>query len=147
MSRSMETRSRYLSRTKTNNEDRLRSGERPKFRIASKRKTLDGNEEDILAPNSRRKQKSKSTVSCLHLEVVNNELSYSRQYVLGRGTFTVVHRGTYKGKEVAVKKVALERLVAGDDCNIKSQIDLLHTNVLKMLLVKEDKNFRYVHHI
>ncbi|KAI6242866.1 Serine/threonine-protein kinase/endoribonuclease ire-1 [Aphelenchoides fujianensis] len=73
-------------------------------------------------------------------------LSVSRREVLGRGCAgTNVYRGTFKGREVAVKRVVKDQVTL-----IDREIDLLrisdaHPNVIRYFCdAKEDKNFVYI---
>ena len=45
--------------------------------------------------------------SCAGAEVLLDMSEVTTQEVVGRGTFSIVYRGTYKGREVALKKLRL----------------------------------------
>jgi serine/threonine protein kinase len=65
-----------------------------------------------------------------------------KKEVLGTGSFGIVFRGSYRDEEVAVKRLELHRLDP-DGREVKLQIDLEHDNVLKILSVDEDEDFKY----
>ena len=76
---------------------------------------------------------------------ISNELSYDSSKVLGRGgDGRVVYNGTYKGKDVAVKRIQLETLPGKDEDREEKQLDLDHDNVLKILGVVCNEDFRHV---
>jgi hypothetical protein len=63
---------------------------------------------------------------------------------LGQGAFSVVFRGTFqlnKVTDVAIKRVEKERLENDREMTALQKLD--HENVLKLLFVTEDENFRY----
>jgi serine/threonine protein kinase len=66
---------------------------------------------------------------------------YMKKDVLGRGTFGIVFRGSHQDKQVAVKRLELDRLDQ-EDREVKLQIKLKHENVLKILAVDEDDDYR-----
>jgi serine/threonine protein kinase len=61
--------------------------------------------------------------------------------VLGKGSYGIVFRGYHQDKEVAVKRLELHRLDAKDR-EIKCQIKFEHENVLKILAIHEDDDYR-----
>ncbi len=71
----------------------------------------------------------------------DREKGYMRRDRLGMGSFAIVFLGSYKGKEVAVKRIEIDR-VDPDDREVKLQIDLEHDNVLKILSVDEDEDYK-----
>ncbi len=79
-----------------------------------------------------------------YTKVGGKGISYARDAVLGKGGFAIVYRGFYKGKEVAVKRIELNRT---EDREVDLQHSLTHENVLKIL--EEDKNddFRFSVHV
>ena len=64
----------------------------------------------------------------------------NRHTPLGRGGFSHVFAGTYKGKDVAVKRILL--LNAGDDNEVKVMQQLDHPNIVKLLHVENNDDFR-----
>ena len=62
---------------------------------------------------------------------------------LGSGGYSYVFAGTYKDQNVAVKRIQL--LDATDDKEVKVMQQILdHPNVVKLLHVENDENFRSV---
>ena len=59
---------------------------------------------------------------------------------LGSGGYSHVFAGTYKGKDVAVKRIQL--LDAADDNEIKVMQQLDHPNIIKLLHVENNDDFR-----
>ncbi len=72
---------------------------------------------------------------------LSGKIKFDRNNVLGERNSTVF-RGTYKGKDVAVKRIELKPLKTADR-EYTTQIKLDHQNVLKILTVEQDKDFRY----
>ncbi len=68
-------------------------------------------------------------------------ISYARACKLGEGGFAIVYLGSFNGRQVAVKKIQIERI---EDREVKLQRSLEHENVLKLLEVEEDKDFRFL---
>jgi predicted Ser/Thr protein kinase len=73
--------------------------------------------------------------------IKGTETSYLRKERLGKGNFGIVFRGSHQGEEVAVKRLELDRLDQ-EDREVKLQIKLEHENVLKILAVDEDDDYR-----
>jgi serine/threonine-protein kinase/endoribonuclease IRE1 len=59
---------------------------------------------------------------------------------LGSGGSSFVFAGTYKGKDVAVKRIQL--LVAAEDNEVKVMQKLDHPNIVKLLHVEKNDDFR-----
>jgi serine/threonine protein kinase len=59
---------------------------------------------------------------------------------LGSGGYSHVFAGTYKGKDVAVKRIQL--LDAADDNEVKVMQQLDHPNIVKLLHVENNDDFR-----
>ncbi len=53
-----------------------------------------------------------------------------------------VYRGKFNGNEVAIKKIFLD-FIGKEESEIQFQIDLDHENVLKILGVETDDDFRF----
>ena len=69
-----------------------------------------------------------------------NEIQYNRNDLLGKGN-SVVYRGYFNGNPVAVKRIVL-RLLSEEDREVQTQGNLDHENVLKILAVSQDLDFR-----
>ena len=70
----------------------------------------------------------------------SGKIKYDRNDVLGEGNSTV-YRGTYKSKDVAVKRIVLQPSTSADR-EFTTQTKLDHQNVLKILTVEQDPDFR-----
>lgn len=80
-----------------------------------------------------------------YTNVLNSELSYSRELLLGEGAYGAVHKGLLNGMEVAVKKILL-REDKRHDREFNLQKTLNHENVVKLFTQVTDENFRYVYY-
>lgn len=71
-------------------------------------------------------------------------LTVNRQQLLGKGAFAFVFKGKLGDQDVAVKRLqkedALHRI---EDREITTMKELDHPNVIKLLYINEDENFRY----
>lgn len=76
------------------------------------------------------------------LKTSGEHLTYSRKEILGIGAYAIVYRGVFKGITVAVKKIDLDRL-RSENTEIAVQQQLNHENILKIIHVEEDFDFRY----
>lgn len=65
----------------------------------------------------------------------------SKENVLGEGGYGHVFRGSYEGQDVAIKRIIESRAEIRE---FKAQMKLEHDNVLKILTVEQDDNFRYL---
>lgn len=65
------------------------------------------------------------------------------KHILGRGGYGTVYRGRYEGCDVAVKRIQLDSF-ENEDREIKLQNGLDHDNVLKILTVEDNEDFRYL---
>lgn len=77
----------------------------------------------------------------------NNSVAFSGKIdctksILGKGGFGTVYRGRYEDCDVAVKRIQLDSF-EGDDREIRIQNGLDHENVLKILTVEDNDDFRY----
>jgi hypothetical protein len=75
----------------------------------------------------------------------SNKIKYERKDVIGEG-ISIVYRGTYEDNKVAVKRIVL-RPSLNEDREFKAQLKLNHQNVLKILTVEQDADFRQVKRI
>ena len=64
-----------------------------------------------------------------------------RKSMLGKGSYATVFPGKWKGLDVAIKRIQLHEIIDREE---KTMRDLKHPNVLELLDVKEDENFRYI---
>ncbi len=78
---------------------------------------------------------------CQKTFIKKSGTSYQRKDVLGKGNFGIVFLGSHKGKQVAVKRLDLHRLDP-EDREVNLHMKLEHDNVLKILSVDEDDEFR-----
>ena len=63
---------------------------------------------------------------------------------LGEGGFGLVYRGTFRGCDVAIKKVPIVRRIpdrAARECDLMKELD--HPNVLKLLHWEEKNEIRF----
>ncbi len=78
-----------------------------------------------------------------YTKIKGTEISYSREDVLGRGTFGAVYRGRFLEKEVAIKRI--EKSSSDKE---KSEFENLllaqHANVVEIFKTVEDLDFRFI---
>lgn len=67
------------------------------------------------------------------------ECKYESKNKLGEGGFGDVYCGKYDGKEVAIKRVLVDRAEIRE---IKAQMKLKHENILEIFAVEQDEIFR-----
>ena len=72
----------------------------------------------------------------------SGKIKFDRNDVLGTGN-AVVYRGTFKNQKVAVKRIQLTPSTKADFREFTTKIKLDHQNVLKILTVEQDQDFRY----
>jgi hypothetical protein len=70
----------------------------------------------------------------------SNKIELDKNKVLGRGN-SVVYSGSYERHPVAVKRIVVDTL-SKEDREVKTQVRLDHDNVLKILTVEQDADFR-----
>jgi serine/threonine protein kinase len=75
-------------------------------------------------------------------KVGDTGIQYSKEEVLGRGTYGDVYLGIFNKEKVAVKKILLNRSEK-EEREVDLQKILDHENILKILQVVEDDDFRY----
>lgn len=68
----------------------------------------------------------------------------NRKKVLGRGAFATVFAVEWNGRNVAVKRIQLHDLLT--DREEETMRHLNHPNVIKLLAVEEDNDFKYLQH-
>ncbi|KAI9561053.1 hypothetical protein GHT06_012009 [Daphnia sinensis] len=66
-------------------------------------------------------------------------LSFSRSLILGKGRYGVVYGGKYHDKDVAVKRIELERINQREE----ALFHLNHENVVKLHHWRDNKDFRF----
>ncbi len=76
-------------------------------------------------------------------------IQYSKEDVLGRGGFGDVFLGIFNKEKVAVKKILLkhsekEKEKKKEEREVDLQKNLNHENILKILQVGKDEDFRYL---
>ena len=74
------------------------------------------------------------------LEIPMDTFTYDRKKLLGMGAFASIYEGRYKGESVAVKRIQLVDI--SFDREIASHLKMDHENVVKMLDVIEDMDFK-----
>jgi hypothetical protein len=84
---------------------------------------------------------SKDMSLCQKTFIKKSDTSYQKKDVLGKGNFGIVFLGSHKSKQVAVKRLELHRLDP-EDREVNLQMKLEHENVLKILSVDEDDDYR-----
>ena len=63
---------------------------------------------------------------------------------LGQGGFGLVYRGTFRGRDVAIKRVLIGRQTperSAREYEVMRMLD--HPNVMKLLHMKDEKEFRF----
>ncbi len=75
-------------------------------------------------------------------KIGNTGIKYSRENPLGQGTYGSVYLGIYNDQQVAVKRIELKQSKKEErEADLQQNLD--HENVLKILKVEEDDDFRY----
>ena len=73
---------------------------------------------------------------------LSGKIKFDRKKLLGKGGFADVYEGTYEEKPVAVKRILVTNLNISLEREINLQPRLQHENVLKILTVEQDDDFR-----
>ena len=74
------------------------------------------------------------------------ELVCEENELLGRGSYGKVYKGKYRGQSVAVKKVSRDDLPENKEESQREQEAMRildHPNILKLLHVEDQKDFKY----
>jgi serine/threonine-protein kinase/endoribonuclease IRE1 len=72
------------------------------------------------------------------------QLSFSRNDVMGSGSFGTVYKGKFMGTiDVAIKRILREKVTSQVETVVMTQIKS-HPNVLRYFCVEEDEDFVYV---
>jgi hypothetical protein len=75
-------------------------------------------------------------------KIGNTGIKYSRENPLGQGTYGSVYLGIYNDQLVAVKRIELKQSKKEErEADLQQNLD--HENVLKILKVEKDDDFRY----
>jgi serine/threonine protein kinase len=70
------------------------------------------------------------------------QMSFDRKRLLGMGSFGAVFVGSLNGREVAVKRIQLSFVTMHMQREEEINFRLKHPNVIELLDVKEDDDFR-----
>ena len=74
-------------------------------------------------------------------EIGNTGIKYTKENLLGQGTYGTVYLGIYNDQQVAVKRIELKQSEKEErEVNLQQNLD--HENVLKIRKVEKDDNFR-----
>ena len=74
-------------------------------------------------------------------EIGNTGIKYTKEKLLGQGTYGTVYLGIYNDQQVAVKRIELKQSEKEErEVNLQQNLD--HENVLKIRKVEKDDNFR-----
>ena len=78
--------------------------------------------------------------------IENKDISYYKNDIIGKGSFSVVYRGKYKNMIVAIKKIDLARLEQKSHKLVRTEIDIIkrlqnkpHKNIVQTIDILEDK--------
>ena len=78
----------------------------------------------------------------LYPKPFSGKITFDRKKLLGQGGFAAVYEGTYESDRVAVKRIPVYFLNTTLERGIGLQPTLNHENVLKILAIEEDEDFR-----
>ena len=98
---------------------------------------------DLLESFTNEKPKKMANALCASSKRIQNKIQFNRKIVLGIGN-SVVFQGKYQGQKIAVKRILLNPSNTEDDENLKTHTKLDHENVLKILIVEDDLDFRSI---
>ncbi len=89
---------------------------------------------------SRKNRRVKDQTDIAYPRCFSGTIKFEKEGVIGKGE-SVVYRGSYNGRSIAVKKVELKHSPFMEE--IASKIKLEHLNVVKILTVEQDTDFGY----
>lgn len=89
----------------------------------------------------RRKMASRKIHSQESTAIKNTGVNYNKKDVLGKGSFGTVFSGIFQGSKIAVKRIDVTK-VSDSNQETHFQTHLDHVNILKVLEVFEDDDFR-----
>ena len=70
-----------------------------------------------------------------------NQIKYDKTKELGRGSYGTVYRGTFRGIEVAVKRIPQDQVEPREE---EAMCRFDHPNIVKLLCIEEETNaYRY----
>ncbi len=73
--------------------------------------------------------------------IMGENFQLDRSVVLGKGAYATVFSGKWHNNDVAIKRIQLHDIINREE---KTMRDLNHQNVLKLLGVDEDDNFKLI---
>lgn len=73
----------------------------------------------------------------------SGRINIDRKKLIGNGNFATVYAGIYGEQPIAVKRILVENVSIYQERDLKLQSTLDHENVLKVLTVEQDTDFRY----
>ena len=82
-----------------------------------------------------------STKGSGYPKAFSGRIKWNRSNVIQKGAFGLVFLGDYDDKIARVKRIAEHRVQ--QERNIDLQVSLKHENIVKLLTVEYDEDFRY----
>jgi serine/threonine protein kinase len=71
-------------------------------------------------------------------------LTIDRAKILGKGKYGIVYEGVWGENQVAIKRIPIQDYVAiSNEREVNALKKFDHENVIKLLHVEEDKDFKY----